>query len=210
VSRVLRYNENLTYLDALIAGRDEIEIEETLWRSSKREDLDLQRYSEVEREALREIERLKLAGTYEAERARLAAKLPPTSPESIRFGERIRAGEFEPLQNFLAGLKSADPEQRARFQSLYEEGGFANKTPVEMWHIISCLEPAKKAKGRPNAIPPWRNVVASLDAMRLAVHAGVSIPQAARDAAEQEGRAEQENRAKYFERLFRQRQKLRQ
>ncbi|PIV79076.1 MAG: hypothetical protein COW54_05935 [Rhodobacteraceae bacterium CG17_big_fil_post_rev_8_21_14_2_50_63_15] len=199
----------MAYFDALIAGRDEIEIEESLWRSRARKDDDLERYSEVERAALREIERLKTEGTYKAERARLAAKLPPRSPELVKLGERVQSGEFEPLQNFLAGLKSADPEQRARFQRLYEEGDFANKAPSETWHIISCLEPAKKAKGRPNAMPPWRHVVSYLDEMRLAVRAGASIPQAARDAAAMEGFAEQASRAKYFERLYRQRALLR-
>jgi hypothetical protein len=75
--------------------------------------------------------------------------------------------------------------------------------------VLLCLEKAKKPKGRPGVSPPWRNVVGALDAMRFAVAEGVSIPQAARDAAAREGRAEEESRARYFEKLYRKRAGLR-
>lgn len=204
-----RYNDKLTFSEYRIAACDEIDLESIVWDERDSSDEWLRRYHEADRTALREIERLKLAGTYEIERARLAAYLEPPNPAHERLAKRIENGEFEPMRNFMDGLRSPDLGQRERFERLYEQAELADKTPREFWHILRCLEKAKKPKGRPGVSPPWRNVVGALDAMRFAVAEGVSIPQAARDAAAREGRAEEESRAGYFEKLYRKRAGLR-
>lgn len=203
------YNDKLTFSEYRIAACDEVDLESIVWDERDSSNERLRRYHEADRAALREIERLKLAGTYEAERARLAAYLEPPNPAHDRLAQRIENGEFEPMRNFLDGVRSPDLEQRERFESLYEKAKLADKSPREFWHILLCLEKAKKPKGRPGVSPPWRNVVGALDAMRFAVAKGASIPQAARDAAAREGRAEEESRARYFEKLFRERVRLR-
>ena len=82
------------------------------------------------------FKRLKLAGTYEIERARLAAYLEPPNPAHERLAQRIENGEFEPVGNFLDGVRSPDLGQRERFERLYEEAELADKTPREFWHIL--------------------------------------------------------------------------
>lgn len=203
------YNDKLTITEYRIAACDEIDLESIVWDERDPSDEWMRRYHEADRAALREIERLKLAGKYEIERARLSAYLEPPNPAHERLAQRIENGEFEPMRNFLDGVRSPDLGQRERFEQLYVEGELADKTPREFWHILLCLEQAKKPKGRPGISPPWRNVVGALDAMRLAVANGNTIPQAAREAAAKEGRAEQHNRARYFEKLYRQRAALR-
>lgn len=204
-----RYNDKLTFSEYRIAACDEIDLEFIVWDERDPSDEWLRRYHEADRAALREIERLKLAGTYEIERARLAAYLEPPNPVHERLAQRIENGEFEPMRNFSDGLRSPDIGQRERFERLYEEAELADKTPREFWHILLCLEKAKKPKGRPGVSPPWRNAVGAMDAMRFAVAGGATVPQAARDAAAKEGRVAQDNRAKYFEKLYRQRSALR-
>ncbi len=204
-----RYNDRLTMSEYRIAACDEIALEAIVWDGRAPRDEWEARFLEADKAALREIDRLKIAGIYEAERARLAARLDPEPRVFAEIAARLEAGELEPLNNFLRGLRSPDPDQRARFERLYEQADLAGKSPRECWHILSCLEPAQKPRGRPPATPPWRNVAQQLDAMRLAVAGGASIPQAARDAAAGEGRAEEESRARYFEKLYRQRAALR-
>ncbi|WP_371054353.1 hypothetical protein [Rhodosalinus sp. K401] len=206
-----RYNERMTMSEYRIAACDEIDLEAIVWkgRAARSSLLQFASCEEADKAALREIDRLKIAGIYEAERARLAARLDPQPGVFAEIAARLEAGELGPLNNFLRGLRSPDPDQRARFERLYEQAELAGKSPRECWRILSCLEPARKPPGRPSATPPWRNVVQHLDAMRLAVAGGASIPQAARDAAAGEGRAEEESRARYFEKLYRQRAALR-
>ena len=207
---VPRYNEQLSMAEYRIAACDEVDLEAIVWQEREPECDTARRYHEADKAALREIERLKLSGAYEAERARLANYLEPPSPMIQRLMQRIEAGDFEPLNNFMDGLKSPDPDQRARFQRLYEGAELGDKTPRELWHILECLESAKKEKeGRPKAIPPWRNVLHQMDAMRLVVANGSTIPEAARQVAQDEREQGVENRAKYFERLYRQRADLR-
>ncbi|GGB63461.1 hypothetical protein GCM10011316_39150 [Roseibium aquae] len=208
---VLRFSDTLTWMEYRIATLDEIDLEEILWSQEQHAlDDDLtRRVLAADRAALREIERLKLCGEYDAKRSRLAKCIDPDPPEITERFRRIKNGELQPVENFLAGLRSADPQQRSQFKQLYEKGGFANKHYREISHILTCLKSAHKPKGRPGATPPWRNVVDALDEMRVAVADGLSIPQAARAAAENEALAGTDNRARYFERLFRQRAKLR-
>ncbi len=204
-----RYSDKLTFLEYRIAACDEIDLEAIVWDERTPSNEWLRRYHEADRAALREIERLKLAGTYEIERARLATYLESPSPAHERLAQRIENDEFEPMRNFLVGLRSPDQEQSERFERLYCEAELADKAPSECWHILACLEKAKKPKGRPGVSPPWRNVVTALDAMRLLVASGATIPQAAREMAANEGRAAQGSRARYFEKLYRQREALR-
>lgn len=200
----LRYSEKLTVAEQQIAARDELDIEAAaLDCLGSDDDFTIQCLGEY-KAALRMIDSLKIEGRYEAERARLSTHWQPVPMPSMSE-ERLRV--LSVLGNFTAGLRSPDPEQRARFQQLKEMIG--KKTPAETWPILACLEVAKRPKGRPGASPPWRNVASYLDAMRLSVAAGATIPQAARDAADSEGRPTRENRAGYFERLYRQRAALR-
>lgn len=203
-------SDSLTYTESRIAALDEIELEAIVWGERDPPTERLRRYHDADRAALREIDRLKIAGTYEAERARLAAYLKPPSPQWEHFLQRAKAGEFEPWENFSKGLHSPDPDQRERFERLYREGEWGEKTPREFWYVLECLEPAKGRKtGRPKAIPPWHNVAQQLDAMRLLVSAGDSIPQAAREQARIEGLAHADSRADYFDQMYRERMALR-
>jgi len=207
-----RYSPTLTWTEFRIAASDETDLEQIVWESSTDVDDGRKRYDEADVAALREIDRLKVAGEYAVERARLAALLEPPSPSMQRIAQRIETGEIEPLRNFMDGLKSPDPVQRTRFERLYEKEGLAEKTPREFWHLLECLEPAKrKREGRPNIIPPWRGVASEMDAMRLLIARGASIPEAAREAARREGRqnVSPDNRSKYLENLYRQKMALR-
>ena len=105
----IRYNDFLTMAQYFIASREEVDIEAMAWDCREKAE---SRDSEAAREALREIDRLKLAGEYEAERARLAKYLDPPSPAVKHLAQRARSGEFGPFQNFLDGLSSPDPDHR--------------------------------------------------------------------------------------------------
>jgi hypothetical protein len=205
-----RYSDKLTMTEFRIAALAEIDLEAMLWESREPDDDLERRYHEADKAALREIDRLKIAGEYELERRRLVALLDPPQPAFVQLIERIDASDFSPWENFYSGLNSPDPDQRARFERLYEKEKMSGRALHEARHILECLEPAKrKREGRPKAIPPWRNVVEHLDAMRLAVAGGASIAQAASEAAIREGRVNADSRAQYFERRYRQRMALR-
>lgn len=205
---------------AYVAVYDEIRLEEIVFEIENQDEIENveKMESAICKAALREIDRLKSAGEYESEIARLASDYEKRTQffersakiaQSAELGDRFE--ERGPLGNLLDGLRSPDQEQRARFQRLSETERFNERDPVEYWHILECLEPAKKRtrKGRPSVVPPWRNVVEHLDRMRMSVAQGASIPEAARQAAEEEGKPQAENRAKYFERLYRERAALR-
>ncbi len=161
-----------------------------------------------DKRALREIDRLKIDGTYDEERRRLFARVPD-DPLNIRG--KIDSDFLRAVDNLLAGLNSSDLEQRARFRRLYEAYDLESKTPYETRDLIMVLETAKRRPkvGRPAICPPWENVVEHLDKMRLLVATGVPIPEAARNAATAEGRMQHASRAKYFEGLYRKRVALR-
>ena len=209
MKKELRYNDEITMAEYQIAVCDEIDIEATVWDSQNGLDDFDRRTLASDRAVLREIEKLKLSGKYKARRRQLSAKLEPSLIEHRRFIKTIQNLDFGPLENFMDGLNSSDADQKARFQRLYNEAGLGGKMPCECVHILNCLEKGKKHKGRPGVSPPWRNVVASLDAMRFAVAAGLTIPQAAQSVANGEGDAMAESRAHRYEKLFRQRQAIR-
>ncbi|WP_149866320.1 hypothetical protein [Tropicimonas marinistellae] len=190
---------------------DEVVIEAMVWENREPETEAERKDLEAGKEALREIDRLKIDGTYEIERARFAALVDPPSPTLARLIERVANGENSPFQNLLDGLdRNPDPEQRARFERLYQEGDFDHKTPREIWHILECLESAKKPKGRPSISPPWRNEVEHMDAMRLSIASGatVTVPEAARATAANESRVSAE-RPNDLAKLYRAKMKLR-
>jgi len=168
----------------------------------------------TQKKALREIDRLVMTGTYEEELARLRK---PTRPE-IEFvpDPTVKPFKFDPefvarLNNFMAGLRSPDPAQRARFQKFSQAFGLGSKTPRQIVDYLWALEPAKDTgeRGRPKLNPPWLNVAWALDEMRLKQAGGLEIVEASRQVAEEEGQPGLEERAKYFRRHYRARQKLR-
>ena len=111
----------------------------------------------------------------------------------------------------MAGLRIPDLAQRARFQKFSDAFGLGSKTPREAADYLWALEKVKVAgeRGRPKANPPWLNVAWALDKMRLKQAEGFDIVEASRQVAEEEGQHGLEERAKYFRRHYRARQKLR-
>ncbi len=200
----MMYDDHLSYADYLIAQIDEIEIEASLWRHPG------EMGSDDEREALRRIDRLKIAGTYDNERKRLADLVPSTgiaqpSQKWLQYAERAS----QVWENFKAGLNSPDPDQQKRFRALYETESMGEKSLGEVVHILSVLEPARRRGKRPNAIPPWRNVFEQLDTMRLEIASGETIAQAARSVAATGGSDLENHRADYLARLYSDRVALR-
>jgi hypothetical protein len=192
--------------DALLAYVDELEIEAPAY-DDRGDESDIARRERNERRiALREIDRLKVAGTYDAVRAAIAADMP--KPEN-RMSEIARtAGNWDGLNNLAAGLRSPDPAQRARFRAFYEEQEIADKSPREIEALLAVLERAKRPKGRRAVSPPWRDYADELDAMRMALAADpdIGIVGAARQAT---AGAAGEHRARDLAKHYRDRMKLR-
>jgi hypothetical protein len=203
------YSRQLTWREMLIAACDEIDLEERVLRYQFDADPWAGKYRAEEVAALREIDRLKIHGEYETARSRLSAILADEPSWTSQLMEVVASLDLAPMNNFSMGLQSPDEDQRARFRAVIDMPEIGEATPGEIWSILRCMESAKMHKGRPTVSPPWRNVASHLDAMRLDVARGASIPFAARNAASREGGAGQHSRAKYFERLFRDRQKIR-
>lgn len=205
----LRYNENLTMTEYRVATCDELALERIVFETICPETPLQRRFYDADKAALREIDRLKSANNYEAERARLACFLEPSKQGRKKLSTFLKTFNFETVQNLLDGLQSPDTEQRARFTRLYDEAELADRSPREIEHILLCLEKAKKPKGRPSVSPPWGNVWQALDAMRPHVASGSTIPQAAKEVAAKEGDAMVESRAHRYEKLYRERLALR-
>jgi hypothetical protein len=201
-------NEILTSKDYYLACCDELEIEADLVQLQKKpEQTDTEtREAEAKRAALRDIDRLKISGDYEAERTRLAKRY--ASPSDFG-GARLSPAFTKSWNNLRAGLRSPDLDQRARFVAFYEAADLGRKLPRDIVDLISVLEPAKKPKGRPRVSVPWSNVAWALDGMRQLVADGSSIPEAARQVAATEAAAQEDSRAKRYEKLYRDRLKLR-
>lgn len=210
----------LTYIEFLIATRDEVDVEAELLSLIEEGDAGSDFLTDT-RNALHEIERLKLSGCYQAERERLAriyaehdkAKIAeircrnPNVPDLDRFKpDPVLRERFE---NLMKGLKSPDVKQRARFRQFRDATGLADRVPWETLPLIGALEKAKEKQGRPSSNPRWREIAWALDDMRLLVSRGLSIPQAAKEVAKKEGRSNKISRAEYFERSYRKREKLR-
>lgn len=196
-----------------IADYDELDLEEELERCLARPETD-EAEQRAMRGALREIDLLKASGEYEQRRRELWEKLE-LGAYGFRSGIKIPKPFFEfseVWRNFKEGLESPDLEQRMRFERFNKATQLTSKArpPSEVHDLLVALEPAKKAKGRKQGVrPAWRKDASALDEMRLMHSQGLSVPEAAREVARKEGRAHEDSRAKRFENLFRQRQKLR-
>lgn len=197
---------NVTMADFTIAFRDELAIEAEACGV-----IEFPGANASLAAALRKIDLLKIAGTYEVERQAIREMVredgydPPSIPAKVP--EHVKAID-RGLQNLFAGLRSPDPDQRRKFEALFER--LRNRAPYEAAEILDVLEKAKLPKRKPRVVPPWRNHAAQMDKMRLLVAEGYSIPAAARSVAAAEGRSHEASRARYFERLYRQKIELRQ
>lgn len=170
-------------------------------------------------DALRRIDALSIEGRYEKERAALNQKIMqnPEIVKSIQAMRKLQSHFSKPsvnilvehTQNFLAGLRSPDQEQKKRFRRLADHLSLGDKTPGEIAPVLEILERAKGRKGRPSLPTPWTNEITHMDAMRLLVAGGMSIPQAAREQSKGEGRADAAERAKTLEKLYRKRIQIR-
>lgn len=217
----LMYVAGLAYSDVLLATRNESSIEamvcDYLIRPPEFRIAAAELQTAVQ--VLQRIDQLEVERRYEAERAALRAKVVETDAvKEIDAAMNQLRGHLEnrsvqklldDTQNFLAGLKSPDLAQRARFECAAEHGQLMEKTPGEIAPFLAIIERAKGRKGRPAVNPPWLHETTQMSEIRLKVSSGLSIPVAARETADREGRANASSRAKYFERLFRQKQSLR-
>ncbi len=203
-------NELLQSREYYVAAMDELDIEAELEPRQDGNSLE-DPEDAAKRAALREIDGLKVNGEYERARARYWEDLGLENYQP-REGLRLPAEAqefFKRWRNLREGLNSPDPVQRERFQKFFEAANIRDRPLQQANDLIAVLEPAKKKRGRKKETPPWRNEATALEAMRLLRHGGLSIPQAAQQVALEEGLAEEESRAKYFERLYRDRLKLR-
>jgi hypothetical protein len=191
----------ISQTDATFAFSSELEIEHALIEamadpSPSRIDLKIMA---SHRAALRRIDRLKVRGTYEAQRARILD----------RIGEhRIAAPHFEPdvtaaVDNMVKGCRSPDEAQRANFETI--RAAIVEKPLAEALPFLMELRPAKRGRtGRPTVSPPWRNFADELDLVRLLRAANVPLAEAARRA-----NTGTENRAREIENHFKSRTRLR-
>lgn len=194
--------KGVRYADWRFAHGDELDIEDEL--------LDMAASDNFRADlvcALRRIDRTKVDGTYDAQRAELRKKLEHLRLPAIELSEgQMRAAEL--VSNFAAGCRSPDPDQRRRFKKLLERIGA--DCLGEWMDVMAAIEPAKRHKGKRRISPPWRNVAEHMDAMRsLLASEDISIPEAARRIADGEGRAQRRSRAEYFEKMYRQKAALR-
>lgn len=203
-------NELLQSQEYYVAAMEELDIEAELEPRGGGGDEEDPEDSAM-RAALREIDGLKVNGQYERTRTRYWEDL---DLDRYHLGEGLvfSPGQREFLQrwhNLREGMSSPDPAQAQSFQKFFEVAKIRERPLQQVNDLIAVLEPAKKKRGRKKESPAWRNEVVALDTMRVLCAGGLSIPQAAQQVALEEGRAEAESRAKYFERLYRDRLKLR-
>jgi hypothetical protein len=202
------FAETLASKDYYVGCYDELEIEEGLYRLRKSGDRSGLESAEAEamRAALREIDRLKISGDYEVERV-LLRKRYESKPRLTDW--KLDSAFSKYWENFRAGMKSTDLDQRARFLAFYHAAQLGRMLPTEIVDLIAVLEPAKRKNGRPGVSLPWSNIAWALDEMRPLVAGGASIPSAARQVAAIEAAPQEENRAKRYEKLFRDRLRIR-
>jgi hypothetical protein len=187
-----------------LAYYDEAEIEAEASRAiADKDDQELAFY----RQALRVIDALKTSGRYDEERSRLAQIVSIPEPPAEYFTEAVQA-RVRAYGNLMAGVRSPDPEQQARFQKLMGEIGLRDRIPADVPEaLLHVLELARKRAGRKSAIVPWANEQGHMDEMRMAVAKGKSVIDAARQCAgDAAGRDE---RAKTLARMFRRKMALR-
>ncbi|MGB3313276.1 MAG: hypothetical protein WBB85_02595 [Albidovulum sp.] len=221
----MMYTDRITYADYLIATRDELAIEEEALTLSDRNDgSDFNaraRASIVD--ALLRVDEAKINGCYDVLRGRMLAIVKTEDAESghaarlKQFGENMKKvfesdgfdAWAEHFSNFLSGLQSPDAAQRKRFNDLFDNLEIGSWHPHDSPALFAALERVRGRQGRPSVSPPWRNVNDHLDAIRKLCASGHTIPSAARSVADAEGNAASQSRAKYFERLYREKIKLR-
>lgn len=214
--------DGLTSPELLIAMFDEVTIEACLCRAKAGvtplidEAFIHPLLAEDMREALRAIDSLKIAGTYEQERQRLAEIRETNSPVELqRFFDamdewhRSDAGKETQIhrENFAKGLRSHRPQQRTRFDAVRQV--LLDHRIMNAGSILAALERAPSCPAnRPMKFPPWRDDSAALDGMRLAVAAGKSLNSASLEALA-DLKAGRENKARELCRKFRKRVELR-
>jgi hypothetical protein len=216
---VFRNVEHLLRMEYYVAWVDELDIEAKLLRQLENKKMDTSE-DPIEiamREALGEIDKLKIEGRLEAERSRLQQlpdieDLSKTLDRTITRVQRDYADFFEYWDNLREGMESPDPDQRERFNRFYEAAGLGPKKPWEIIDLIAVLEPAKKKKksGRkPIPNPKWRNDVDELNEMLTLVASGLSAKAASEKVIEAKAEGWEESRAKRLANFYRERQKLR-
>lgn len=211
--------EHLSRMEYYVAWMDELDIEAKLLRRMENEDVDANEDPVVSamREALGEIDKLKIEGGLAAERIRLQQlpeieELGKTLDRTITRVQRDYTDYFEYWDNLRQGMKSPDPDQRERFNRFFEAAGLGPKKPWEIIDLIAVLEPAKRKKkpGRkPIANPKWRNDVNELNEMLVLVAGGLSAKAASEQVIEAKAAGWEESRAKRLANFYRERQKLR-
>ena len=223
----LMYSSDVTWEEYLLCC-DENDIEATLLNclaDQPQDDLSLREIAE-HRLALQTIDRTKISGDYEQCRQAALVKVRAATEQSMLAFEKANPGigkrfeEWEAdadklaengrhLSNLFAGKKSPDPAQAARFHRIYDELDMGKKTYADVEAILPMLERAKVTKRKPSLPTPWTNEIHHMDAMRLLIAAGKTIAQAAKQRADEEGRAGAVERAKTLAKLYRKRVKLR-
>jgi len=211
----MRFSDRLTWAQYLVAQFDEIDLEARLYQMVyHRRDMpmdDVQtKEVDAHRAALRKIERSKSTGAYEVLRAdlqRIAMEdhmAQPPATDDLYTLELLRRSDD--LGNFRRGLESKDPDERRLFESFKKKHRLAQKSVSEIAEELAfarrVAHPPKR-RGPARKIPPWKDVVAELDAMRIAVSNGTSVPEAARKVADSSSQPKVENRWKTLEDHFR-------
>ncbi len=210
----LKPSEMETSWQYYVAAWDELRIEKELFKIFKFAQGNFKENKRVEAQqtALREIDRLKKAETYEVERETLRERiLHPQKPGRKINLDPVFLAKF---QTYLDGLNSPDPEIRAAFEAFEKAGDLHHKTPREGSVFIRMLEPKKntdtRGKGRPKSLVPWEKVTYALDEIRVLIGQGLDLPSASMKVAKKEiGPTDLDNRARYFRKLYKERQKLR-
>lgn len=217
------FSDNLTLADSLVTT-PENDLEAELLKSLQRKDEIRQMFVVDYKAALRKIDELKITGEYEhfvaevrlkrseaEQRARekFEADNPHLCGLSSLAGIDAPSEVDEQLDNLFAGLRSPDPAQAQRFKAFYDGHGVAFQTYPQIKFILSVLERAKRRQGRVRLPTPWTNELEHMDAMRLLVAEGMSVSEAARERAIQEGKAGADERSRTLAKLYRQRVRLR-
>jgi hypothetical protein len=132
------FAETLASKDYYVGCYDELEIEEGLYRLRKSGDRSGLESAEAEamRAALREIDRLKISGDYEVERV-LLRKRYESKPRLKDW--KLDSAFSKYWENFRAGMKSPDLDQRARFLAFYDAAELGRMLPTEIVDLIAVL-----------------------------------------------------------------------
>lgn len=209
----------LTFVEWALASYDETSLEKQAIDSLKKDDDWNLEYRQLFKEALKAVDSLKISGAYQAERLRLANIIKEADKDIAResrekFNEWWHSAEMREfmshVSNLLAGIRSPNLDQRARFRALMDELELWDKAPKEIpVSLLRTLERAKLSKGRKSIPTPWANETEHMDAMRLAVARGVEIIDAARVRAALEQTAGEDERAKTLAKLYRKKMALR-